>query len=97
MIQQARRMIADGLLGEIRIVNMQFAHGFRQRAVELQARSTWRVTPVYQASYGAGSGHPSALFVAETMAPAAQYQTADVAPVRALFPPARRWKITPLS
>ncbi|MBX4322237.1 Gfo/Idh/MocA family oxidoreductase, partial [Mycobacterium tuberculosis] len=25
MIQQARQMIADGLLGEIRIVNMQFA------------------------------------------------------------------------
>ncbi len=31
MIQQARQMIADGLLGEIRIVNMQFAHGFHNR------------------------------------------------------------------
>ena len=39
MIQQARQMIADGLLGEIRIVNMQFAHGFHNQAVELQAES----------------------------------------------------------
>ena len=28
LILQARQMIADGLLGDIRIVNMQFAHGF---------------------------------------------------------------------
>ncbi|STT50240.1 Oxidoreductase [Klebsiella pneumoniae] len=48
MIQQARQMIADGLLGEIRIVNMQFAHGFHNQAVELQAESTrWRVTPKF--------------------------------------------------
>ena len=40
LIQQARTMIADGLLGEIRIVNMQFAHGFHHEAVELQNAST---------------------------------------------------------
>ena len=28
LIEQARQMIANGELGEIRIVNMQFAHGF---------------------------------------------------------------------
>ncbi|SUB18820.1 Uncharacterised protein [Pantoea agglomerans] len=27
-------MIAEGALGEIRIVNMQFAHGFHNEAVE---------------------------------------------------------------
>ena len=34
MIEQARQMIARGDLGEIRIVNMQFAHGFHSEAVE---------------------------------------------------------------
>ncbi|GAA3330766.1 hypothetical protein GCM10020331_084630 [Ectobacillus funiculus] len=33
-IEQARQMIANGDLGEIRIVNMQFAHGFHSGAVE---------------------------------------------------------------
>ncbi len=80
MIQQARQMIADGLLGEIRIVNMQFAHGFH-KAVELQAESTrWRVTPKFAGpSYVAGSGHPSAV-CRRNHGAAAQYQTADVLP-----------------
>lgn len=82
MIQQARQMIADGLLGEIRIVNMQFAHGFHNQAVELQAESTrWRVTPKFAGpSYVLGDLATHPLFVAETMAAAAQYQTADVLP-----------------
>nr|VUD32624.1 Oxidoreductase [Raoultella sp. NCTC 9187] len=46
MVQQARQMIAEGLLGQIRVITMQFAHGFHNEAVELQAESTrWRVTP----------------------------------------------------
>jgi predicted dehydrogenase len=71
MIQQARQMIADGLLGEIRIINMQFAHGFHNEAVELQAESTrWRVTPKYAGpSYVLGDLATHPLFVAETMAP----------------------------
>lgn len=71
MIQQARQMIADGLLGEIRIVNMQFAHGFHNQAVELQAESTrWRVTPKFAGpSYVLGDLATHPLFVAETMAP----------------------------
>lgn len=64
-------MIADGLLGEIRIVNMQFAHGFITKAVELQAESTrWRVTPKFAGpSYVLGDLATHPLFVAETMAP----------------------------
>ena len=64
-------MIADGLLGEIRIVNMQFAHGFHNQAVELQAESTrWRVTPKFAGpSYVLGDLATHPLFVAETMAP----------------------------
>ena len=40
LILQARQMIADGLLGDIRIVNMQFAHGFHAQPVEQENAST---------------------------------------------------------
>lgn len=71
MIQQARQMIADGALGEIRIVNMQFAHGFHNRAVELDNPSTrWRVDPKFVGpSYVLGDLATHPLFLAETMAP----------------------------
>jgi len=46
MIRQARAMVANGDLGEIRIVNMQFAHGFHSEAVELANPSCgWRSKP----------------------------------------------------
>ena len=39
-------MIAAGELGEIRMVHMQFAHGFHSEAVELANPSArWRVDP----------------------------------------------------
>ena len=46
MVHQARRMIQEGMLGEIRIINMQFAHGYHSSAVEANDPGTkWRVTP----------------------------------------------------
>ncbi len=45
LILQARQMIEQGLLGEIRIINMQFAHGFHNQPVEQDNPSTrcsWR-------------------------------------------------------
>ncbi|MDT0177031.1 Gfo/Idh/MocA family oxidoreductase [Enterobacter sp. BRE11] len=71
LIQQAREMIAQGMLGEIRIVNMQFAHGFHHEAVELQNASTrWRVDPRFVGpSYVLGDLATHPLFLAETMAP----------------------------
>lgn len=46
MIEQARNMIARGELGEIRIVNMQFAHGYHSNPVEADSPSVrWRVDP----------------------------------------------------
>lgn len=46
MIEQARQMIARGDLGKIRIINMQFAHGAHNVAVEKKFASTaWRVDP----------------------------------------------------
>ena len=45
-IEQAREMIARGDLGEVRIVQMQFAHGFHNEAVELaNPAARWRMDP----------------------------------------------------
>jgi len=71
LVHQAREMIAAGALGEIRIVNMQFAHGFHNEAVELQSESTrWRVDPRFVGpSYVLGDLATHPLFIAETMLP----------------------------
>ena len=46
MIEQAREMVENGDLGEIRIINMQFAHGAHNVAVEKKSAGTaWRVDP----------------------------------------------------
>ncbi|MCH4187868.1 MAG: Gfo/Idh/MocA family oxidoreductase [Megasphaera sp.] len=46
MIEQARKMVEHGDLGNIRIINMQFAHGGNNVAVEKKAASqAWRVDP----------------------------------------------------
>ncbi len=38
VIEHARELVAAGELGDIRLVNLQFAHGFHNEAVELQIR-----------------------------------------------------------
>lgn len=46
MVHQARAMVRKGELGEIRIVQMQFAHGYHAAEVEGKDPGTkWRVTP----------------------------------------------------
>lgn len=46
MVQQARAMVQKGELGEVRIVQMQFAHGYHPMDVESKDPGTkWRVTP----------------------------------------------------
>ena len=74
LILQARQMIADGLLGDIRIVNMQFAHGFHAQPVEQENASTrWRVDPRFAGpSYVLGDLATHPLFLVETMAPQLQ-------------------------
>lgn len=71
MIEQARQMIAKGELGKIRIVNMQFAHGFHNVAVEKNAASTaWRVDPKKAGpSYVLGDVGTHPLFLSEVMLP----------------------------
>ena len=66
MIEQARAMVAGGDLGEIRIVNMQFAHGFHSSAVEQgNAAVSWRVDPrVSGPSYVLGDLGTHPLYIA---------------------------------
>jgi len=71
MIEQARQLIVNGELGEIRIVNMQFAHGFHSEEVEGQNASTkWRVDPkMAGSSYVLGDLGTHPLFLSEVMLP----------------------------
>lgn len=71
MVHQARKMIENGALGEIRIINTQFAHGFHSEEVEKNDPGTkWRVTPeVSGPTYVLGDIGTHALNLAETMIP----------------------------
>ena len=72
MIEQARRMIAGGDLGSIRIVNMQFAHGAHNVAVEKKSASTaWRVDPKKAGpAYVLGDVGTHMVYLQEAVAPA---------------------------
>ncbi|MDM5247800.1 Gfo/Idh/MocA family oxidoreductase [Lysinibacillus sp. G4S2] len=71
MIEQARQMIANGDLGEIRIVKMQFAHGFHSSAVEEGNASTkWRVDPkIAGPSYVLGDLGTHSVYLSEVLLP----------------------------
>ena len=71
LIEQARQMIARGDLGEIRIVNMQFAHGFHSAAAELDNPSAkWRMDPKFAGpSYVLGDIGTHPLYLSEVMVP----------------------------
>jgi len=71
MIHQAREMVARGDLGEIRMIIMQFAHGFHSAEVEAHDPGTkWRVTPQQSGpSYVLGDVGTHVLFLAETIVP----------------------------
>ena len=71
VIEEARQLIAEGKLGKIRIVNMQFSHGFHNVAVEKNPASTkWRVDPkVAGPSYVLGDVGTHPLYLSEVMLP----------------------------
>ena len=71
MIEQARVMVARGDLGAIRLVNLQFAHGFHNTAVELDNPATrWRVDPRFAGpSYVLGDIGTHPLYLSEVIAP----------------------------
>ncbi len=71
VIEQGRQMIAHGDLGEIRVVDMQFAHGFNAGAIEANSDAQkWRVDPRFAGpSFVLGDLATHPLFLAEIMAP----------------------------
>lgn len=71
MVEQARQMIAGGDLGEIRIVKMEFAHGFHSEAVEKENESTkWRVDPkIAGPSYVLGDLGTHPIYLSEVILP----------------------------
>lgn len=71
MIEQARAMVAAGDLGAIRIVNLQFAHGFHSAPVEEQNPATrWRVDPAFAGpSYVLGDVGTHPLYLSEVILP----------------------------
>lgn len=71
MIQEGRKLVEKGALGKIRIINMMFAHGFHNVAVEKDTASTkWRVDPKTAGpSYVLGDVGTHPLYLSEVMVP----------------------------
>jgi predicted dehydrogenase len=71
LIEQARAMVAAGALGEIRLVNLQFAHGFHSEAVEATSPAArWRVDPRFAGpSYVLGDIGTHPLYISEVILP----------------------------
>lgn len=71
MIEQARAMVAAGELGEVRLVNLQFAHGFHSAPVEDDNPAVrWRVDPRFAGpSYVLGDLATHPLYLSEVICP----------------------------
>lgn len=71
LIEEARALVAAGSLGEIRLVNLQFAHGFHSAAVEETNPATrWRVDPRFAGpSYVLGDVGTHPLYISEVILP----------------------------
>ncbi|QPR33005.1 Gfo/Idh/MocA family oxidoreductase [Delftia acidovorans] len=71
LMEQAREMVAQGELGEIRIVQMQFSHGFHSEAVEAaSAAARWRMDPAHAGpSYVLGDLGTHPLYLSQVVLP----------------------------
>lgn len=71
MIEQGRQMIANGDLGKIRVIKMQFAHGGNNVAVEKgSASQAWRVDPKKAGpAFSMGDVGTHMLYLIEAMCP----------------------------
>lgn len=71
LIEQAREMVAAGELGEIRLVNLQFAHGYHAGPVEETSPGTrWRVDPAFAGpSYVLGDIGTHPFYISQVILP----------------------------
>ncbi|MGR0280213.1 Gfo/Idh/MocA family protein [Marinomonas dokdonensis] len=69
MIHQAREMIQRGEIGDVRVINMQFAHGFHSQEVEKNdPGAKWRMNPeVSGPTYVLGDIGTHAFYLAQLM------------------------------
>jgi predicted dehydrogenase len=70
-IEEARALVASGVLGGIRLVNLQFAHGFHSAPVEEENPAVkWRVDPkVSGPTYVLGDLATHTLYLSEVICP----------------------------
>lgn len=71
MIEEARALVAAGALGKVRLVNLQFAHGFHSAPVEADNPAIrWRVDPrLAGPSYVLGDLATHPLYLSEVICP----------------------------
>jgi predicted dehydrogenase len=71
ILLQARKMIENGDLGDIRIVDLQYTHGFHANAVESQADAVkWRVDPkIAGPSYVIGDLSTHTYYISQLLLP----------------------------
>lgn len=71
MIEEARALVASGALGKIRLVNLQFAHGFHSAPVEEENPAIrWRVDPRFAGpTYVLGDLATHPLYLSEVICP----------------------------
>lgn len=70
-IEEARALVASGALGKVRLVNLQFAHGFHSAPVEEENPAIrWRVDPRFAGpSYVLGDLATHPLYLSEVICP----------------------------
>ncbi len=70
-IEEARQLVASGVLGDIRIINLQFAHGFHSAPVENDNPAIrWRVDPKHAGpSYVLGDLATHPLYLSQVICP----------------------------
>ena len=70
-IEEARALVASGALGKVRLVNLQFAHGFHSAPVEEENPAIrWRVDPRFAGpSYVLGDLATHPLYLADVICP----------------------------
>lgn len=71
ILLQARKMIENGELGEIRLVNLQYTHGFHANAAEeTNSAAKWRVDPkISGPSYVLGDISTHTYYISELLMP----------------------------
>lgn len=77
MVRQARKMIENGDLGEIRLINTEFAYGFFASQVEeLYPAAKWRLDPTKAGpSFILGDVGTHSLHIAEVMVPGLEIES----------------------